>query len=124
VVAGSGVVWGGLGSAKPLACDAETARLAVTRSGRVGRLGFEPEPRSKSSDVYGPGESGNVRDLGRVPARPCPDGSDLQPELQPRTRSRRGAARLSHSPAVPSGGVGALAGRMGELAASGTAARR
>jgi hypothetical protein len=78
--------------------------LQVRRSGapRARTL----NPRIKSSDVYGPGGSGNVRDLGRVPARRHPDGSELQPELQPRTLSRRDAARQ----AGPRSGVDAPEG--------------
>jgi hypothetical protein len=71
-------------------------RWALPREKPQVRVGGAPgvrtlNPRIKRAGVYGPGGSGEVRDLGRVPARHRPDCSELQPELQPRARGRCGA---------------------------------
>jgi hypothetical protein len=63
-------------------------------------------PLIKRAAVCGPGGSGNVRDLGRVPARHRPDCSELQPELQPRARSLRLRRGRQERPAGAGAGRG------------------
>ncbi len=78
----------------------------VSRSPSGGAPGARTQnPRIKRAGVYGPGESGEVRDLGRVLARHHPDGSELQPELQPRARGRCSAASGSAPGGREAGGV-------------------